>query len=30
MGDELLETGREIPAHLGPQMRVGKGSDGDA
>jgi hypothetical protein len=29
MGDEL-ETGREIPAHLGPQMRVGKGSDGDA
>jgi hypothetical protein len=30
MGDELLETGREIQEHPGPQMRAGEGSDGDA
>jgi hypothetical protein len=29
MGDELLETGREIQEHLGPQMRAGEG-DGHA
>jgi hypothetical protein len=30
MGDELLETGREIQERLGPQRRAAEGSDGDA